>query len=101
METRSSATTPYADEIGGHAYRPWKNDPFDYNTAMRRNKRWINDMMNEGREIVDIGPDFARRRAGVSPSDFYNMERTQVKGYSNYRKVFTRQGIYGGLFGEW
>ena len=27
----------YAKEIGGHAYKPCKNDPFDYNTAMRRN----------------------------------------------------------------
>ena len=91
----------YADEIGGHAYRPWKNDPFDYDLAMKRNKRWINDMMDEGREIIDIGPDFARRRAGVAPSAFYNMERSQLKGYSNYKKAFSRHGTYGGLFGEW
>ena len=91
----------YADEIGGHAYRPWSNLPFDYDTAMRRNKRWINDMMKEGREIIDIGPDFARRRTGVSPSDFYNMERTQVKGYAKYKKVFIRNGKFGGLPGEW
>ena len=91
----------YAKDIGGHAYRPWKNDPFDFDVAMTRNKRWINDMMNEGREIIDIGPDFARRRIGVLPSDFYNMERSQLKGYANYRKVFTRQGKYGGLLGEW
>lgn len=58
-------------------------------------------MMAEGREIIDIGPDFARRRIGVAPSDFYNMERSQVKGYANYTKVFTRQGIYGGIWGEW
>ncbi len=45
--------------------------------------------------------DFARRRSGVGPSDFYNMERTQVNGYANYKKVFTRQGIFGGIFGEW
>ena len=81
----------YAKEIGGHAYQPWKNVPFDYNLAMKRNKRWINDMMAEGREIIDIGPDFARRRTGVAPSDFYNMERSQVKGYANYTKVFTEE----------
>ena len=91
----------YAKEIGGHAYQPWKNVPFDYNLAMKRNTRWINDMMAEGREIIDIGPDFARRRTGVAPSDFYNMERSQVKGFAKYTKAFTRKGIYGGVWGEW
>ena len=80
---------------------PWPNSPFDGDIAMLRNKRWINDMMKEGREIIDIGPDFARRRLGKAPSDFYNMERTQVKGYAKYDKVFTRNGKYGGLIGEW
>ena len=91
----------YASEIGGHAYTPWKNTPFDYDLAMKRNKRWINDMMREGREIIDIGPDFARRRSGVAPSSFYNMERTQVVGYERYKKVFIREGQYGGVNGEW
>lgn len=51
-------------------------------------------MMSEGREIIDIGPDFARRtRSG--PSKFYEMERTMLKGYQNYRKVFDRR--YGGV----
>jgi RHS repeat-associated protein len=86
----------YAKEIGGHAYRPWKNDPFDFNLAMKRNKRWINDMMKEGREIIDIGPDFSRRSLGRDPSPFYNMERSQVKGYSNYKKVFERDGCLSG-----
>ena len=91
----------YAKEIGGHAYQPWKNVPFDYNLEMKRNTRCINDMMAEGREIIDIGPDFARRRTGVAPSDFYNMERSQVKGFAKYTKAFTRKGIYGGVWGEW
>lgn len=93
--------TQYAKEIGGHTYKPWPNSPFDGDIAMLRNKRWINDMMKEGREIIDISPDFARRRLGKAPSDFYNMERTQVKGYAKYDKVFTRNGKYGGLIGEW
>ena len=58
-------------------------------------------MMDEGREIIDIGPDFAKRRLGKRPSPFYAKERTNVKGYSNYKKVFTRQGRCGGLLGEW
>jgi hypothetical protein len=80
----------YADEIGGQAYRPWKNDPFDYDLGMKRNKRWIKDMKTEGREIIDIGPDFKRRSLGRDPSDFYNMERGQLKDYANYTKVFER-----------
>jgi RHS repeat-associated protein len=86
----------YADEIGGHAYRPWENDPFDYNLGMRRNKRWIEDIKRQDRDIIDIGPDFPRRSLGREPSDFYNMERTQLKGYGNYRKVFERTGRTSG-----
>jgi RHS repeat-associated protein len=86
----------YADDIGGHAYRPWKNDPFDYNLGMKRNKRWIQDMKREGREVIDIGPDFKRRSLGKDPSDFYNMERSQLKGYDNYNKVFERTGKNSG-----
>lgn len=47
-------------------------------------------MKMEGREIIDIGPDFSRRSLGREPSDFYNMERSEVKGYSNYKKVFEK-----------
>jgi hypothetical protein len=90
----------YADDIGGHAYRPFKNNSFDYDLAMKRNKRWIQDMKREGREIIDIGPDFRRRSIGRGPSDFYNMERRQLKGYDNYTKVFERTGkTKGGLPG--
>lgn len=58
-------------------------------------------MVAEGRKIIDIGPDFARRRGSLGPSDFYEMERRQTRGYVNYKKVFTRYGQYGGLSGEW
>ena len=91
----------YAEEIGAEVYKPWKNDPWDFDLGMKRNKRWIKDKMREGREIIDIGPDFARRRTGYGASPFYEMERTQLKGYSNYKKVFTRSGKFGGLFNEW
>ncbi len=53
----------YANRIGGHAYRPWRNEPFDFDLALQRNARWIKDQMKQGREIIDIGPDFARRSA--------------------------------------
>ncbi|MEK7254087.1 MAG: RHS repeat-associated core domain-containing protein, partial [Bacteroidota bacterium] len=89
----------YADDVGGHAYQPWKNDPFDYDLGMRRNERWIQDQMRDGREIIDIGPDFQRRaerarRGEKEASDFYEMERRRTKDYENYRKEFDRNGKY-------
>lgn len=65
----------YADKTGGHAYRPWKNDPFDFDLGMKRNKHWIQDQRKQGREIIDIGPDFQRRAATGRSSPFYEMER--------------------------
>ena len=86
----------FADDIGGHAYRPWQNDPFDYDLGMKRDTRWIEDMKRQGREIIDIGPDFKRRSLGRDPSGFYNMERFQTKDYYKYRKVFERTGKNSG-----
>lgn len=43
------------------------------------NKRWINSQMRQGNRIVDIGEP-----PGYPPSDFYNMELNQVRGYGNY-----------------
>lgn len=55
----------------------------------------------EGREVVDIGPDFQRRRMrveqGIRPdSPAYNLERKVLQGYERYRKVFERTGKYRG-----
>lgn len=89
----------YAKRVGGHAYRAWSNDPFDFELGMRRNPRWIRDQMRAGREVIDIGPDFARRAATGRSSLFYEMERTRLRGYTNYRKVFQRSGTTGGVPG--
>jgi RHS repeat-associated protein len=80
----------YAESNGGQVYRPWPNEPWDADLGMRRNTRMIRDAVKSGRDIVDIGPDFARRAAGREPSPFYNMERREVMGYENYSKVFDR-----------
>jgi hypothetical protein len=63
-----------------------------FDLGMRRNERMIKDATRSGREMIDIGPDFARRAAGRAPSDFYNMERRVTSGYGNYTKVFVRDG---------
>jgi len=57
------------------------------------NDRFISDSMTEGREIVDIGPDFDRRRnEGRGPSSHYGRERMQTKNYDNRTKAFERTG---------
>jgi RHS repeat-associated protein len=89
----------YAEQIGGHAYRPRRNAPFDFDTAMRRNERWISDQKRQGRNIIDIGPDFQRRAAMGRRSSPYEMERRNVIGYENYRKAFERSGNTGGVPG--
>lgn len=43
------------------------------------NERWINNEMDAGSRIIDIGEP-----PGMPPSDFYNMEQQQVDGYWNY-----------------
>ncbi|GEM_PF-3244550 len=90
----------YANKVGGHTYRPRKLEPFDLATALRRNRQWILKMKRQGREFIDIGPDFARREAGANPSLFYNTERRQLDGYEKYSKVFIRLGkSNGGVYG--
>ena len=46
---------------------------------MSFNKQWINHQMKAGNRVVDIG-----EIPGMPASKFYNMERQQVSGYSNY-----------------
>ena len=53
-------------------------------------QRMIRDRIREGRAIIDIRPDFARRAAGRAPSPFYGMERRLTSGYSEYSRVFGR-----------
>ena len=68
---------------------------------MEANRLWIQEARNAGKQVIDIGPDFARRaqrvEQGIRPdSIFYNMERMETKGYENYLKVFERTGKYTG-----
>jgi len=69
--------------------------------ALALNRQWIPQMMRQGRTIIDIGPEFAARRAArpYRPSVFYELERRLLKGYPHYRKVFLRRGSYGGVPG--
>ena len=97
----------YAKQIGAEHYNPWARGSDVEATMMRRNKRWINEKKGEGRDIIDIGPDFKGRldfkltngQEGRTPSKFYNMEREQLKGYDNVQKVWKREGPLGGVPG--
>ena len=53
---RMTRVRAYADKIGGQTI----ND-FVPTWSMKGNDKWVKQMRAEGREIVDIGPDFKRR----------------------------------------
>jgi hypothetical protein len=87
---------PYAERIGADTFK---------GETLAENREWIRQQMMEGKEIIDIGPDFARRRErmiqGQRPdSPFYALERTESKGYSGLRRMFQRSGRLEGGFGE-
>jgi hypothetical protein len=76
---------PYADSIGADYYRPRSSQKFRHNW-LRNNRRWIQKQMKNGYEIVDIGPDVARRQVNGA-SEYYEMERHEIlsRGYPFYR----------------
>ena len=92
----------YAQQIGGETIEDFipKGE-----WTFEKNRIWIRQMREEGRLIVDIGPDFSRRvqrwKEGEVPwSWVYNMERMELKGYEGYRKIFQRFGKWrGGVTG--
>ncbi len=70
-------TKNYAEINGAQAYRPWTEA---VNDLLSRNTRWIQTAMNNGYQIVDIGLDEDVVRP---PSEFYQMELDQTRGYWN------------------
>jgi hypothetical protein len=81
----------YVRRNGGDTFDP--GIPYDKAEWMRRNEDWLREQMRQGREVVDIGPDFKKRSTGErTPSEFYEMERRLTKEYENYRKNFDRKG---------
>jgi len=59
---------PYAKEIGADVYKPVSQISENW---MKNNKAWLNKMMKQGREIIDIGIDETR----AIRSKFYEMEK--------------------------
>ncbi len=88
----------YADKVGGQTINDFI--PSD-KWSREANEAWIKQMKNEGRTLIDTGPDFARRakrlEQGIRPdAPAYNLERMEAKGYSGYESVFERTGKYSG-----
>jgi hypothetical protein len=51
-----------AAAMGADVYKPWgMKNGWDPGLAMQRNERWINDQINAGHILVDVGPSFDRR----------------------------------------
>jgi hypothetical protein len=78
----------YADEIGAETFK---------GTGMAGNRAFIQQARREGKDILDIGPDFGRRLTrtleGHRPdSPFYDMERMETRGYDAYQRLFERSG---------
>ncbi|MEA3212918.1 MAG: hypothetical protein QOE70_5975 [Chthoniobacter sp.] len=82
----------YAARVGGETFK---------GAGMDANRLWIQEAQASGRQVIDIGPDFARRaqrvEQGILPDSLsYNMERLETAGSSNYLKLFERSGKYQG-----
>lgn len=97
-ENMANRVGPYAQRIGAQTINDFI--PPEHWT-MQANEAWIKQMRAEGREIIDIGPDFERRlervRRSVRPNaPAYNLEREVLQGYEKYHKVFQRSGKYWG-----
>lgn len=63
MKTR---IIPYAEKVGGHY---WK--PRGFKDLAAKNERWLEDMIRQGREVIDLGIDTSR----TVRSRFYQLER--------------------------
>ncbi|MDW5562966.1 MAG: hypothetical protein SA339_07040 [Methanomassiliicoccus sp.] len=63
---------------------------------MEKSRLWINDMMDQGRVIKDLGPD-PTRETSIYPdiiSPYYRMVRSEIaaRGYTNV--VSVREGLH-------
>jgi hypothetical protein len=80
----SGRVIPYARSIGADWY---EGAPADVPPSqwLQHNADWLQEQMNQGRQIIDIGEDPASFR----PSSNYNMEQQMIgnSGYTNYLRA--------------
>jgi RHS repeat-associated protein len=82
-ETMPKRVSPVAQKLGAHTFKPRSNNPARWKANQ---KRWINDQMNSGRDMYDIGTD----RLRPTRSDYYKIERTELKK-AGYERVYQRR----------
>ncbi len=92
-ENMDRRVIPYAEKIGAEYYSGMPNFKKGMESkGLLHNEAAIKQKMSEGYEILDIGPDFAKRSKTGTSSANYEMERRVTKNYSGYNKNFTRTG---------
>jgi hypothetical protein len=77
----------YARMRGAMTINDWIPSP---QWTFEKNMQWVRQIIAEGREVIDIGPDFLRRASTGRASGVYEMERRLLKGYPNYVRDFQR-----------
>jgi RHS repeat-associated protein len=92
-ESMAKRVEPFAQQIGAETYAGMPGfQPGMETQGLAHNRAFLEEAMREGRTILDVGPDFARRLQTGMRSPNYEMERMLTKGYAGYRKAFSRVG---------
>ncbi|HVM07699.1 MAG TPA: DUF6531 domain-containing protein [Acidimicrobiales bacterium] len=83
-EDMRNRVIPAAERMGADYYAPpqFRTD----GQSMAHNRYWINEQMNQGRGIIDVGPAPGRAQYPEPTSPYYQMERDEMmaRSYSNY-----------------
>ena len=76
---------PAAEKLGAEIYKPVEASESQW---LGNNKNWINDKMDAGYKIYDVGPAPGRAMYPEATSKFYRMEIEEIanRGYTNYKK---------------
>jgi len=99
-ENMEGRVTPYARSIGAETIVDWLAGRA---WSPELNREFIEWGIAEGREFVDIGPDFGRRLqyhlhppADRTGRPTYDVEREQIRGRGKRRQVYVRTGKFQG-----
>jgi RHS repeat-associated protein len=84
-EGMSSRVIPYAEERG-YIWYGGVSDPENYTTEelLAHNRAQVESWVQEGRTIIDVGPEPGREFYPLETSPNYAMEQNIVRGYENY-----------------
>lgn len=79
----------YISKYGGETMRDLPED-MSPEEKMHEGRDWINRMMDEGRTIVDLGPDPSRENYPYITGHYYGMERAEIagRGYAGWLPIF-------------